>query len=514
MSDKILNPKTGKWVLKTGKIGKLLLQTTKTKEGGTSSTKGTKTCNPEVAKYKFNPNLYICNPLTGNWVLKSGDIGKLLIGGGAPYPTPGGYPSGTAQKGKSPKGKLPKSKSPKGKSPKGKLPKSKSPKGKSSLNQKSPCDPKNPKAQNSKYICNPASGIWVMKTSAIGKKLLNTINPDMILNPSTGKYVLKYGAIGKKILKDGDNKLKSPSKNNSFKPKSPKKIVYKKPVQYKTSNTSIAVIKNAPAKVLLPNKVCDVNNKTYKSNPDDYVCNPFTGNWIPKNSTKGKEMMKIKGKQVLYNAVTHKIINKNDHLYKVLLDTIKSKSPELKQLSPVPHQFHPQSAIFCNPGKYGLVFKKQLHYVANLDKKYLDVLKYYTGSGFININYCLRGIKECSEGVKKYINMLDEIFNNIPPLEKDVILWRNYGFFKIKQFKTHVEPAYSSTTAIKYSHQVNHPNYNYIEIRVPKGSKVIPLISCSQYVNEIEVLLPRNTQYNCVQKSIYSTKELPVTKMI
>ena len=77
MDDKILNPKTGKYVLKTGKIGKLLLQMTTEEKGGSTGTG--KTCNPEVAKYKFNPKLYICNPQTGNWVLKAGEIGKILM---------------------------------------------------------------------------------------------------------------------------------------------------------------------------------------------------------------------------------------------------------------------------------------------------------------------------------------------------------------------------------------------------------------------------------------------------
>lgn len=153
MSDKILNPKTGKWVLKTGKIGKLLLQTIKTKEGGTSSTKGTKTCNPEVAKYKFNPNLYICNPLTGNWVLKSGDIGKVLVAAKSP--------------------KLPVKSKPKSQ-PKVKTPvksKSKSPvkfKGKSPPPPS--CNPNNAKykANPNLYICNPKTNNWVLKTSNRG----------------------------------------------------------------------------------------------------------------------------------------------------------------------------------------------------------------------------------------------------------------------------------------------------------------------------------------------------------
>jgi len=80
MDDKILNPATGKYVLKTGKIGKLLLQK--------QSSSKTKKCSPENKKYKINPNLYICNPHTGNWVLKTGTVGKLLSTSVKKTPTP------------------------------------------------------------------------------------------------------------------------------------------------------------------------------------------------------------------------------------------------------------------------------------------------------------------------------------------------------------------------------------------------------------------------------------------
>lgn len=38
-----------------------------------------KNCNPNNKKYKENPSLYVCNPKTGHWVLKSGKMGKELV---------------------------------------------------------------------------------------------------------------------------------------------------------------------------------------------------------------------------------------------------------------------------------------------------------------------------------------------------------------------------------------------------------------------------------------------------
>jgi hypothetical protein len=136
------------------------------------------------------------------------------------------------------------------------------------------CDPKSPKAKDPKYICNPVTNIWVLKTCAIGKKLMNANNPNMILNPATGKYVYKSGAIGKKLVQAGSNPP----------PQQPKPTKPPKPIQ---------ALKNAPHKILKADKDCDPNDKKYKDAPDDYVCNPFSGNWILKNSTKGQKAMNI-----------------------------------------------------------------------------------------------------------------------------------------------------------------------------------------------------------------------------
>lgn len=59
----ILNPNTGRWVLKTGQIGKKLL----------------KQNNQQHQDNKANDPKYILNPNTGNWVLKTGQIGKKIL---------------------------------------------------------------------------------------------------------------------------------------------------------------------------------------------------------------------------------------------------------------------------------------------------------------------------------------------------------------------------------------------------------------------------------------------------
>ena len=134
----ICNPITGNWVLKSGTIGKKLIASDTKKV-----TKKVKGCNPTSTKAQDSK--YICNPDTGNWVLKNGKIGKMLVKTKPKSPVkpkslvkPKSPKVKSLVKQKSPKVKSPKVKSPKVKSPKVKSPKVKSPMVKSLVKQKSP----------------------------------------------------------------------------------------------------------------------------------------------------------------------------------------------------------------------------------------------------------------------------------------------------------------------------------------------------------------------------------------
>ena len=120
------------------------------------------------------------------------------------------------------------------------------------------CNENNPKAKDLKYICNPITGNWVLKSGAIGKKLSSekkstssmstkkvcnnnltkAKDPKYICNPATGMWVLKSGKIGQTLVQ----KPKSPSKLTQNKPKSPIKTQHKQPVSlyknqlYKSKN--------------------------------------------------------------------------------------------------------------------------------------------------------------------------------------------------------------------------------------------------------------------------------------
>jgi len=80
--DKILNPATGRWVLKGGRIGRRLLSTrpvvTKSKPRRTTKTTTKKTT--KATKNKSCPKGKIINPASGRCVSKDGRIGRKLLG--------------------------------------------------------------------------------------------------------------------------------------------------------------------------------------------------------------------------------------------------------------------------------------------------------------------------------------------------------------------------------------------------------------------------------------------------
>jgi serine/threonine protein kinase len=180
--DKILNPKTGRCVNKTGGLGKKLLKQLKP-----STQKSIKPPSPSHKKtqktqktQKKCPEDKILNPKTGRCVSKTGGLGKKLL-------------------------------------------KQLKPSTQKSIKPPSPSHKKTQKKCPEDKILNPKTGRCVSKTGGLGKKLLKQLKPstqksikppspshkktqkkcpeDKILNPKTGRCVSKTGGLGKKLLK-------------------------------------------------------------------------------------------------------------------------------------------------------------------------------------------------------------------------------------------------------------------------------------------------------------------------
>lgn len=103
--------------------------------------------------------------------------------------------------------------------------------------------------------------------------------------------------------------------------------------------------------------------------------------------------------------------------------------------------------------------------------------------------------EETYEFIKRGFDM---IFEQIPELENDIIVYRN---IRLKDKLKH--GAYISTTISKYiAENINttgltDENEVILKIRIPKGHYVIPMYVFSKYLTENEVLLNKTEILDC-----------------
>lgn len=226
---------------------------------------------------------------------------------------------------------------------------------------------------------------------------------------------------------------------------------------------------------------CNVEDSTYKQNPEKFVCNELTGYWISKKTNLGKALVKLQ---------------------------------DTNELSKKSNIYTESTVVYCQPQQYINIFKKQIQYLHKLDDKYINALKVYTGSGYLEINKILRESNTITknnydEKMIPIINLIDYIFRNIPPIEENIILWRGVKLHE-KIITNFVEKGYVSTTldksiAYRFSGQQKYKCCLF-EIFVPKGTRIIPVYTCSEISNEIEAILPRDGIYT-ITKSDFTPKK-------
>jgi hypothetical protein len=280
----------------------------------------------------------------------------------------------------------------------------------------------------------------------------------------------------------------------------------------------------------------------------ELVCNPFTNNLVKRTGNIGKWLMVQKGElpektcktsidgaypanTFVCNNVTGKYVMKTGDIGTLIVlqqkwlngelaQTTTSKKPSIQlPISAKPHEYHPESAIHMKPNKYTDMFKVQTNYVKNLDKETIDAIKYYTGSGYTTMNNLLRQNKmqfKTNDIVNK-INLIDQAFRNVPPLDQSVVVYRGINLdYKLNQ--DFVDKGYVSTSADKNkSLAFNAHKKNkccFFEIYLPKGSRVLPLVSISHYKVEMEILLCRNSLFQIVKQDFTPTGNTIITKYI
>jgi hypothetical protein len=148
---------------------------------------------------------------------------------------------------------------------------------------------------------------------------------------------------------------------------------------------------------------------------------------------------------------------------------------------------------------YG-VLRDQVDYVGQLDYKYKLALSYYTeGSEWIcsELNSCLRTNTISSRREVNYMaNYLPKIFENCPPLEKELVVYRGVkNLVPLSDGSEFVSGGYISTSVDKsIAEMFGSVIYT---INVQPGSRVIPLINSRYFQSEFEILLDKDAVIKC-----------------
>lgn len=228
-----------------------------------------------------------------------------------------------------------------------------------------------------------------------------------------------------------------------------------------------------------PKVRCNVKEKYYTRHKNELICNTMTGKWVERESMLGR----------------------------ALAELVESKHPRTLSTEQLVH--HPESVAKLTPSKYVRLFYDQIKYMESLPKSVLKVLKRYTTSGYFLTNIILRSdghdvkSKKVVDACMRDVHVLDQIFQDIPPLKKNIRLWRGVQMDR-KIPDQFIDKGYISTTvdrdvALAFSRR--DKDGTLFEIHIPKGTHVMPLYTVSMISPEIEVLLPRYGAYTILKQN-------------
>lgn len=238
------------------------------------------------------------------------------------------------------------------------------------------------------------------------------------------------------------------------------------------------------------------------------------------NIPSGSHIIPLADKKILFPRGSE-LKYKEDGVYDYILPP---ELPEYKIVAPPPHveyphkTHHPQSAIYVDKD-YNKLLQPQIEYMKNLNVKTRQALQFYTGNGYMSINAFLnKGANaETTNKVKEYINLIDDAFKNAPPITQTFVVYR--GIKHTSKITTDfVNKPYFSTSSNKtVSLNFSGNKYHkccFFEVTVPKGSKVLPVMSLSLHSHEWEILLPRLSEFHVVKHSFTPKENTVIVKYV
>ena len=138
--------------------------------------------------------------------------------------------------------------------------------------------------------------------------------------------------------------------------------------------------------------------------------------------------------------------------------------------------------------RYHRELKEQYQFVESLDFNLKQSLHKYTTDYYTDINSYLRGEKSFLEPRhRRVLEDLDYIFETIPPITSNIILYRGNVSDKLNS-RSFQSTSYDKDIATSYG------DYIFVITALP-GSKIIPLMSISAHAYEEEFLLDRDGNY-------------------
>lgn len=146
----------------------------------------------------------------------------------------------------------------------------------------------------------------------------------------------------------------------------------------------------------------------------------------------------------------------------------------------------------------------QIDWLESVNKKDIEAMEEYTTAMGYDINIALREDEELAKKRFQSINVLDNLFLEIPPINTSIKLWRSVDILFRESF---ADNAFISTTSdlftiYKHLEKQSSNSIYILEITVCSGSKILPVASYSNSVNELEIVLERNGQFQFVNETI------------
>ena len=160
----------------------------------------------------------------------------------------------------------------------------------------------------------------------------------------------------------------------------------------------------------------------------------------------------------------------------------------------------------------------QIAYMESLPKEQMDSIRIYTTNYYkyingissfykTNVHASLISIGTSYDNVIEVIKNIDTIFENIPPITHPLTTYRCYRtgilvspkenkkiedqFKSFQYISTTLSYEYALTWCTDYNTQTAFIDSTMIEIRIPKGVKILPIYTVSTLPDEKEVLLDR-----------------------